>query len=451
MIMKSARETAVVVLDRYGFKDGDVGGLLDEMISESEDKGVLRDLVMGVVRNKFAIDNIVEVVCRVDSKRMNKRVANIVRVGVYELVYTSQPAEYAVLNEAVNLAHRRSSKKSANFVNAILRNVQRAIENNNIDKAGDHRKDLPVEAGRFCRFGVEILPDPKGNPVGYICKGFSVPGWLGDKWIKQFGFDRTVRVCLGSNRRPGVYVWANTLAVGVEELARRFGEDGVESEITPDGKGLKISGGVAVNRLAGFAEGLFTVGDMTAVKVGMNVDLAQDVVIVDMCSAPGGKTAMLAQKYPEARIIATDASAERLKKVHEMCRRLRLGNVEVVKFNHLENELKRAGKVDAVLVDVPCSNTGVMARRVEVRHRLRASSILELNNLQREILERAASMNPDKIIYSTCSIELEENQDMVEMFVREFGRYKLLKQELTLPAAGKFDHDGGYFGILSLK
>ncbi len=449
MKISSARKTAVEVLDRYGFKDQDVGLILNSRIGETDDKGVLRDLVMGVVRNKAAIDNITEVVCKVEAGRMNKRVANVVRVGVYELVYTSSPAEYAVINEAVNVAHEVSSKKSANFVNAVLRNVQRAILNFDLDKAVSQRRDLPIEPRRFVSFNVGLLPDPKENPTGYLWKAFSIPPWLANEWVAEYGFVRAAAISLAQNRRPSVYAWANKLVTGVDELAGLFSEDGIESTITLDGNGLKIRTHKAINYLRGFSEGLFTIQDLTAAKVVWDLELEPEPVIVDLCSAPGGKTAGLAMRYPDARIIATDTSAERLKMVGQMCQRLSLGNVEVVKYKHLANEVRRLGKIDLLVADVPCSNTGVMARRVEVRHRLRPESIDMLSKIQGEILTFASTLEPKQILYSTCSIERAENRSMVEKFLGHFKKYKLIKEELTLPSAKDFDHDGGYFALLS--
>jgi 16S rRNA (cytosine967-C5)-methyltransferase len=175
--------------------------------------------------------------------------------------------------------------------------------------------------------------------------------------------------------------------------------------------------------------------------------------ILDLCAAPGTKTAQLAETTGDsAKIIATDIDGRRLQMVQENIARLGIKSVEVVPYEQLNRQLK-AMKFDCVLIDVPCSNTGVLAKRVEVRYRISPNTIRELAGLQSKLLRAAAEMlKPDgKICYSTCSIERAENTDLIEDFLRENQDFALESQQLTLPTAEDFDHDGGYAAILTKR
>lgn len=448
MKASSAREIAVKVLNKYKFSASDAGETLNQFINKTDNRGFCKDITLGTIRNKTAIDNIIEKIGNIETKRIDKRIVNILRIAIYELIYSSSPAEHAIINEAVNIAHKTSNKKSANFINAVLRNIQRNIDRQNITSIEKYTSDLPVSMDNYCRFKTDILPDPKSNPEEYLSVAFSIPKWLITGWLKEYGFDKTLQICLASNRRPGMYLHANMQKIDIESLSRLLSENDIENQITPAGNALKIKSGRPIEKLPGFTDGLFMVQDLTAAKVVDNLELAEKGCIIDLCSAPGGKTAKLAMRFPDAKIIATDTNPARLKMVAEMKQRMKLENIEIIESMEIEDYVEKSKRLNAVLIDVPCSNTGVMAKRVEVRHRLTPKSLKELHVLQYDILKRAVALNPDYLIYSTCSIEQSENQDMVKKFCSEFKTYKLINEELTLPCSENFDNDGGYFAIL---
>ncbi len=446
----SARQTAIKVLNHYDFSPKGSVDILDKYIEQSDDKSLCKELVLGVVRNKTAIDCIVKAAANVEPSRINKRVINVIRIAVYELVYANS-ADYAAVNEAVEAARKFSSAKTAGFVNAVCRNVQRNIVNKSTTSEKKTQTALPVFDGNFCQFKKDVLPNPTKAPAEYLSIAFSLPQWLMESWVKNFGFEQAFDICLGSNRRPTIYLRPNTLKTNRDELCKLFEQSQIGFEIVPDSAALKIKTGKPIHTLPGFADGLFTVQDLTASKVIDNLELAPDATILDLCSAPGGKTAQLSQAFPKANIIATDTNTTRLKLVHQTCQRLSLVNVKIVEYKNLADELKKYSRLDAVLLDVPCSNTGVLAKRAEVRWRLKPESIVELAKIQRQILLDASNFipKPQTIIFSTCSIENTENAKIVQDFLSTHKDYKLAKQELTLPHNGSLDYDGGYFAILN--
>lgn len=443
----SGREVAFAVLEAFDKGGGDVSQILYSKIARTVQRGQATDIVFGVVRNRGVIDRIITTISGVAIKRVKGKCLNILRIGVYELVFAPDTAEYAIVNDAVNIAHRFGSKKQAGFVNAVLRNVLRGIEDRRIsldDATSKRMVPRSVECG--CLFAKELF---SGEGAGYLGAAFSLPEWLVDGWVDEFGYDGAMGICFGSNRRPSIYLRVNSLLATAAGLLDKFADAGVDA-VEVAGV-IKLLSRVPITELPGFAEGLFTVQDRTAGKVARLLDLHRGQVVVDLCSAPGGKTTHMAELMgDEGIVIATDIDSERLKKVDENCERLGIRSIRTVGMDELDEAISKAGRVDAVLVDVPCSNTGVLAKRVEVRHRLSQEGIAKLADVQLEILHRTAEIVAPggKVCYSTCSICSDENRGVVDKFLSQDDRFELVKQELTLPQAGEFDCDGGYAAVL---
>jgi 16S rRNA (cytosine967-C5)-methyltransferase len=218
---------------------------------------------------------------------------------------------------------------------------------------------------------------------------------------------------------------------------------------------IRIKNPQDITQLAGFAQGLFTVQDITAsqaVRLSW-VHLRGDgggqspLYILDLCAAPGTKTTQLAELTADsAKIVATDIDNQRLEKIKENIDRLGIKNVGTVEYK----KLTKNPNFDAVLLDVPCSNTGVLARRVESRYRLRKNTIANLAKIQKDLLQKAAVLiKPGgKICYSTCSIQKAENTSLVGQFLQHNSDFKLEFEKVILPAAERFDHDGTYVAII---
>jgi 16S rRNA (cytosine967-C5)-methyltransferase len=206
----------------------------------------------------------------------------------------------------------------------------------------------------------------------------------------------------------------------------------------------------SVAKLPGFVEGLFTVQDPSASNAAALLDPQPGWMILDLCAAPGTKTTQLAELTQDAaQIIATDIDASRLTRVHENLTRLGVGSVTVIRY--CEVAQKTPAGYDAILLDVPCSNTGVLAKRVEARFRLGQSPAQELVRTQRALLEKAATLlKPGgRICYSTCSVQRAENSDLIRSFLKANRQFELVAEELLLPKATGFDHDGAYAAILA--
>jgi len=212
---------------------------------------------------------------------------------------------------------------------------------------------------------------------------------------------------------------------------------------------IRLKSPRAITELPGFKEGLFTVQDITASLAVRLLNPHREWKILDLCAAPGTKTTQLAELTEDsAKIFATDIDAERLKSVKENTSRLGITSVNILPYEQLLNS-----KFDSVLLDVPCSNTGVLAKRVEARYRINPKAIEKLTKTQYDLLTTAAKLlkPKGKICYSTCSIQKRENNELINKFLQESADFELESELFTLPSVDGFDRDGGYVAVITGK
>ena len=459
----TARQLTLKVLNKFSIERHDLRTLLHEMLTSTSEKALATELVYGSVRNMQTLDMIIAAEADLPLSRIEKEILNIVRIGTYELVFTPHTPEYAAVNEAVKLTHAIASKKQAAFTNAVLRNIVRAIANRAAQlEEANLRTTIPNSSTAGCRFHDHILPHPKQNPPQYLSKAFSLPEWLIQRWLDDFDFDRTRQICLASNRRPAACIQPNTLKISPQDLLERFTSAKIDAHLMPDshsGPMITIKTSRQIMKLPGFKKGLFTIQDPAAAKVPKSLDPKPGQTIIDLCAAPGTKTVLLAQLMQnQGTIIATDIDPRRLEMVDKNCQRLGVTIVKTIPYEELTHTLKQISKIHAVLLDVPCSNTAVLARRPEVRLRLKPKMLNSLTKTQYQILESVAKIitphRSAKICYSTCSILKEENNLLIQRFLSKNHNFQLVSQQLTLPMAESetdFDHDGGYIAVLRGK
>jgi len=477
---RTARAIAAQVLHECDPTHDYAGPILDRLLDQTEEKQRATDLVYGTLRNLSALDAVIAQFSGRQTSRIAPALLNILRIGVYELAYSLATPVYSIVNEAVSNVEKTGGKKQTGFVNAVLRQIVRHLTDRQIDFARANPRQTLIQTPQTgCQFDTEFLPDPEASLADYLSTCFSLPVWLVGEWLNDFGPDRTRQICHACNRKPSLYVRVNPLRTTAKDLLARFEQAAVHAELVvcsdavrrsldvpdmplrahykqaetdsdaqpPDM--IRIVGPHAVTQLPGFAEGLFTVQDLSASQAVRILDPQPGWSILDLCSAPGTKTTQLAEATRDsARIIATDINPERLDRVQENVTRLGLASVTISPYARLEQE--QAGSLDAILLDAPCSNTGVLARRVEARFRVRRKSMREIAATQTALLAKAAGLvKPGgRICYSTCSIQHQENQDVRE-FLLESSRFELAREELTLPSAESFDHDGAYIALLT--
>jgi len=464
---KTAREIATAVLNRFDPERNYAGQILNKLLDNTKERQRATDLVFGTIRNRTAIDMVIAKFADCPVERIPHKLLNIIRIASFELFYSPQTGEHAIVNEAVENTKAVAGAKQTGFVNAVLRQITRHITNRQVRLSeADSKRTLPQTPATGCEFDTDILPDPKTSPARYFSIAFSLTEWLITDWLKEFGAEQVRQICFASNRRPSIYIRPNTLKTTTQQLAEKFRRADIDFEIVPnvipaeagiqksddaDDSMIKLKSPRAVTLLPGFAEGLFTVQDITASQAVRSLKPQPEWTILDLCAAPGTKTTQLAELTDDsAKIIATDIDGKRLKKVKENTTRLGINSVSVIPYEQAVHKAAEIGQFDAILLDVPCSNTGVLAKRVEARYRIKPRVIKELTKIQSELLKTAAEMlKPNgKICYSTCSIQKAENSRLVKDFLLENKNFKLESEKLTLPSPESHDHDGGYIAII---
>ncbi|MHC5214215.1 MAG: RsmB/NOP family class I SAM-dependent RNA methyltransferase [Planctomycetota bacterium] len=452
----TARAAAWKALNQCNIFRHDTAEVLSRLLNHTDRPSQATDIVFGVIRNRGTIDHVLKKCSALDSARVKPSQWNLLRIGVYELIYAPKTADYAILNEAVQLGRQAGSKKGAGFINAILRNVQRAIENRQSPlNAESVRRTVPQTPQSGCLFKDDILPDPDTEAAAYFHAAFSLPQRLVQEWLKALGKEETRAVCFASNRHPSLIAQPNTLYTTAADLAEKLQDEDISNECLSDM--IRIQGVGRINTGRAYLDGLFFIQDTTAANAIKTLAPGPDWTILDMCAAPGGKCMALAIRMQDKGVIlASDADAKRLAKVRENAKRMRLQSIEIVPASRIEQMVRKLKKLDAIVLDVPCSNTGVLARRVEARWRWKPDAVGNLCKIQQELLQKAAGLAraKTKILYSTCSIQPEENTEQVQAFLAYQNHFTLLTEKLILPSVkteDAFDHDGGYVAVLQSK
>lgn len=361
----------------------------------------LNVLVSGVLKHKLTLDFFIEKICDKNIKKLSDKVKNILRLGIFELEYQKNP-DYAVINSYVELA-KKYEKRASGFVNAILRN--------------------------FIRKREEIeFPSIKENPIKAISIAYSHPEWLVTRWIKNYGIEDTVKICNYNNSTSKLTLRTNTLKISSKDLERLFIENSIEYQKTVLEDCFYIKHFGKVEELPGFKEGFWLVQGLSSCFVGLALDPEKNDKILDLCAAPGGKTTQIAALCGDkCNIIAVDISEKRIIRIQENCERLGVKSVDIRIAD--ATECKSAEKFDKILIDAPCSNTGVLIKRPDARWNKSFEDIKNLAKIQLDILNNSSKLlkNGGIIVYSTCSIEPEENTQLIAQYLEQNSDFKLEK------------------------
>ena len=455
----SLRRAVWEILNHFSAAEHNSADLIEKFGAKTQNRSALVDITLGIIRNFVFIDSLITQTSIQPKSNIPPKTLNCLRIAVYELVFSNRPV-YAVVNEAVSLAGKIGSKKSAGFVNAVLRKACAHIKERNVNlENADPQKTLPLTPTLSTEFDFDILPDPVRSRAEYLSSAFSLPLWLIEQWLIQFGPEKTTDICFASNRRPAVYARANKLKLTPQQLFEILKGQDINCDFVDFGelsrdekyKMVRLNKPGNISEMNFFKEGLFTIQDITSSLVVPLLNPRPGWKIFDICAAPGTKTTQIAELIDDKGvIIATDKNNARLTKLDENIRRLGITSIKIMDYEAFLNDSSNLSSADAVLLDVPCSNTGVLARRPEVRYRLNAKVLNSFAKIQGELLKLAAALikKGGKICYSTCSILQQENSDVVNAFIKQRSEFSLEKENLVLPSAATCDFDGGYAAIL---
>jgi 16S rRNA (cytosine967-C5)-methyltransferase len=380
------------------------------------DKALATELAYGVLRNLTMLDW--HIARCSDYGTIKRPVNHILRLGAYQLLCMDKVPAYAAINESVQMA-KRTSAKSAGFVNAVLRKIQ-------------GRRDRQVPESAF------------PGRTGYLAARYSFPEWMIRRWELQLGGSDLEAFCAASNERPPLSVRVNLLRVREDDFKKLLEERGVAYERGAHPLVLTLRSSVYAAELSDiFDKGYFFVQDASTVRIVDLLDPRPGERVLDLCAAPGGKATYCAQLMRnEGLVSAVDCSPARMALLRENARRLGTTIVQPRVADALRMRAESgAAQFDRVLLDAPCSNQGVLAKRVEVRWRLLPADIGRLSALQLRLLCAAARFVRPRgvLVYSTCSIDSEEDESVVEKFLAAHPHYSAEKVFKTWPHSDSID------------
>lgn len=411
---KGPRGIAVKILNRVERTDSYLDKLLDIELRSDElnelDKRFLTELTHGVVRWKTRLDFIIEHFCKNKFAMQDPNIRNALRVALYQILFLMKIPHAAAVNEAVEFVKKIRGQKAANLVNAILRNIIR-----NINK-------LPT-------------PDRDTDPIQYLSIMYAYPSWIVKRWVERYGLYETEQLLSASNERPTTVVRVNSLKMSVDELTKLFEERGIKYV-----RSKYLDNFIKVGHLSGiynldlFTQGYFSIQDESSGLVVKLLDPKPGEKVIDLCSAPGGKTTFIAELMKnDGKVIAVDKYEHRLNLVKQSCERLGIKNVEFIAEDAIGLNIE---PVDKVLVDAPCSGLGVIQKKPDIKWRRELSDIKNLTKTQIELLETASKLvkNNGVIVYSTCTIEPEENIEVVKTFLNDHPEFEIENAKNYLPS-----------------
>lgn len=414
----NAREAALQALhnveEEGAYANLALGKVLDGSRLTRQDKGLATELLYGTLKQKGRLDWILGGFLNRPLEKMDTWIRDILRLGAYQLLNMDRIPVSAAVNESVNLAKAHGHKGTAGLVNGVLRNIDR------------NRHSIK-------------FPKQEEDVVAWLAVECSHPRWLVERWVKELGPEQAEQLCLTNNEVPPLTVRTNTLKTSREQLISALDEQGFEvtpTQFAPEG--IVVRDMTALAGLDSFRRGLFTVQDESSMLVARVVAPQPGELVMDVCSAPGGKTTHLAQLMDnQGKLIAMDIHPHKVKLVAEHCRRLGLEIVDARVGDALNLPGEWENKADAVLVDAPCSGLGVLRRRPEIRWRVDLPKLGELAALQQQLLDRAALCVKvgGTLVYSTCTLTNEENKGVMEGFTQSHPGFALTDLTSFLPAS----------------
>ncbi|RPI02992.1 MAG: 16S rRNA (cytosine(967)-C(5))-methyltransferase RsmB [Ignavibacteriae bacterium] len=438
-VYNGPRGTAVKILNRIERSDSYLDKLLDaELRSEDMnelDKGLMNEIVTGVIRWKMKLDWVLTGFFHGNFTKAETNIKNALRVALYQIQFLDRVPHSAAVNEAVEFIKRLRGQKAADLVNAILRNIIRNIDN--------------------IRY-----PDPEEDKIRNLAVIESHPIWMTKRWVERYGYDDTKKMMAANNAIPDLALRVNRLKVDINYFLSLLEKHQIQYSRSP-----YLDYFVRVQHMAGigsselFQQGYFSVQDESAGIPVLLLDPKPGERIIDLCSAPGGKTTFIGELMKNiGEIIAVDRYETRLHLVKNACQRLGITIAHLVTEDGATIDIPPA---DKVLVDAPCSGLGVLSKKPDAKWQRDADDIVKLMALQKTLIDNAARLvkGGGLLVYSTCTIEPEENMNLIREFLERHPEFSVesarpcIHQDLVgaLGQVETFRHKHGMDGSFSIR
>ncbi len=414
-LYQGVRGHAVKILNRIDRTDAYLDKLLDIEIKNSSlsglDKSLLFEIVHGVTRWLGRIDWILNGFYKGQFSKCIPNVKNAMRVALYQILFLDKVPDYAAVNDAVEFVKKLQGQKPADLTNAVLRNIIRS-------------KDT-------IRY-----PDPNEDIVAYLSAYYSHPTWIVKRWVNRYGKENTEKFLIANNNKPSLILRVNNLVTNAAELKSLLNSVDLkysDSRYLPEF--IHMANLSNITDWEYFRKGYFSVQDESTGLPIKLLDLRPEMRVLDLCAAPGGKTAFMADVMQnKGEIVALDRFESRLKILQKNLDRLKVTNVKsiIVDANEFTDEVG----FDRVLVDAPCSGLGTLTKKPDLKWKRDLGDIRNIVNIQCQLLKKGAGLlkHGGSLVYSTCTVEPEENIEIIKKFLSENLDFKLINAGNFLPS-----------------
>ena len=402
MNSKNAREQAAELLTAIEKDKTYAQLLLKDALSASDakDKSFITEIVYGTLKYRLKLDYIINQFSKTPVHKMKPFVRNIIRMSVYQMLFLDKVPVSAVINEAVKIIKKRKFGTLSGFVNGVLRQIER------------NKAEI-------------VYPDQESHLADYLSIFYSIPEWIIKAWLKKYDAETVEKICAALNERARVCIRVNTLKTTIEELQTIFEKENLLYE---SGAFLKeamhIKNVDNLQASPSFKKGLWTVQDESAMLVAYIVDPQPGERVLDLCSAPGGKSIHMAELMKnEGEIISADVHEHKLELIQKSAERMGISIIYPVLQDGTILNKAYVEAFDRILLDAPCSGLGIIKRKPDIRYNKAAEDIKEIALLQRKLADCAVKYLKEngRLVYSTCTLSEAENEEMVRYIEKHLG------------------------------
>ena len=405
-----AREVALKILYRVDKDNTESNIAIHERLDQNrynlnkKDIGLISEIAYGVTTWKLTLDEIIKKYSKIRLKKISIWILNILRMSIYQIIFLDKIPKSAAVNEGVNLAKRYGHKSSSGFVNAILRKVTKK----------DYEDFFEIK-----------------DPIERIQKTTSMPKWIIEELLNEgLELEKVEKICKDSNQRPKISIRANRLKTNPKELKEKLEQKQIKVEEGILEDFLILNKVKNLEKLEEFKEGLFTVQDEAAGLTAIVLEPKQNETILDACSSPGGKTTYIGEIVENnANILAWDIHKHRVLLVDKAAERLGIDRIKTEVKDASKYEDKYKEKFEKILLDVPCLGLGVLKRKPDIKWQKKKEDIVEISKTQWGILNTCSKYLKEggDLVYSTCSILKEENENMIYKFLEKHPEFEIQK------------------------
>lgn len=391
-----------------------------------QERAFLTRVTEGTIERKIELDYIINQFSKVKTNKMKPVIRNILRLSVYQMKYMDQVPDSAACNEAVKLALKKGFGSLRGFVNGVLRNISRNLE--------------------------QVVYPEENNLLQHLSVKYSMPEWIVNLWLSDYGKEKTVEILKGFYLEKPTTIRVNEDQISKEELVKKLEAEGVQVEAHSMVKSaLMISGYDYLGALSAFRDGDFQVQDASSIQVAEAAEIKKGDYVIDVCAAPGGKALHAAQILAgTGHVEARDLTEYKVGLIQSNIERMGFVNVEARKQDALVLTEDSVEKADVVIADLPCSGLGVLAKKTDLKYKMTEDAEAEVAELQRQVLSVVHQyVKPGgTLIYSTCTICKKENEENTKWFADTYKEFEIVWEKQMSPSR---ETDGFYIAKLKRR